>query len=99
MATANHGNIDSSISSEALGLLDCFASGLDDVIYELAEAVAAKRTGHTSGVEIRVDDIREAADLFVQCLEKVDIPPHAKASIHDMLQCLSKRIREGNCRQ
>lgn len=92
MATANHGNIESSISSEALDLLDCFANGLDDVMYELAEAVAARRTGRTNNVEICVDDIREAAKLFVECLERVEIPDRAKAAVHEMLKCLSHQI-------
>jgi len=96
MATANHGNIESSISSDALGLLDCFTNGLDDVIYEIAEAIAARRTG-SQQVEITRADIKEAANVFVVCLETAEIPAPVRDHVRQMLHCLSEQIKSGKC--
>jgi hypothetical protein len=80
----------STISSEALDLLDCFADGFDDVVYELAELEATKRTG-ARGSEIIAADMECAANHIVQAMSHSDLPDEVKAMLSSMLQCFSSK--------
>jgi hypothetical protein len=95
MATVENKPIESTISSEALGLLDCFSGGIGDFVYRMAELAAAHRTGDSGKVEIGVDDIKAATDRVVQIIkESPDVPAQIKADINDSLKCLSFRLQQ-----
>ena len=71
MSTANESR-NSAMTSEAYDLLDCFVSGLDDLIYEFAEAVAIenKHITESGTVEIDRNDVRQAADYVFQAIRE-----------------------------
>ncbi len=60
----------SSISGEAMDVMDCFVAGLDDVVYELAEQIARKRDPAVESILIEVPDVQEAARLVFQGLRE-----------------------------
>ena len=65
----------SSMSGEAMDVMDCFVAGLDDVVYELAEQIARKRAPSAESVLIEVDDVQEAARLVLQGLRDNAVKP------------------------
>jgi hypothetical protein len=81
----------STISSDALDLLDCFADGFDGVIYELAEIEAIARTG-VQGSEITAADMEKAANHIVEVMRQSDLPDGVKAMLGSMLQCFSSKV-------
>jgi hypothetical protein len=93
MATVS--NESSTISSDALDLLDCFADGFDGVVYELAEMEAKARTGVPVS-EITAADMEKAANHIVQVMRQSDLPDEVKAMLGSMLQCFSKKVSRRN---
>lgn len=93
MATVESTQRESSISSDALGLLDCFSCGFDELIYRLAEHVAVERIGRTNEVEITVVDFEKAAGMFAKNIKQSDLPEDVKSEADAMLTCLSKKMR------
>ena len=93
MATANDTKTTSEMTSEAYDLLDCFVSGLDDVIYEIAEAIASNKGQVTEDgtVEICQDDVKEAAQsVFMAIREQAgkSIPEAVRQQIEEMHECV-----------
>lgn len=64
MATADR----ASISGDALDILDCFVSGLDDVILEVAETVARGEGAQGQPVQVEVQHVEKAADIVIDAL-------------------------------
>lgn len=99
MATANEKiETRSSISGDAFELLDCFVSGLDDIVYEFAEEIARRRSECPTGaVEIEAADVREAAHLVFDSIKKAagdrDLPPGLVAEIEGMVRCLEAKCQ------
>jgi hypothetical protein len=91
MATVATATPESTISSEALGLLDCFAAGLDEIIYQLAEAAAVARAG-SKDVEISVADMEIAATRFVEIMGRSELPAELKPQVTAMLDCFSHKV-------
>jgi len=91
MATVDSATNESTISSEALGLLDCFANGIDELIYGLAEVAATERAG-AKGAEISVADMEVAATRFVEIMKRSDLPNELKPHISAMLDCFSRKV-------
>jgi len=94
MATANQAS-ESTISGKAMDLLDCFVSGLDDVILEVAETIAKERQGDVVPIRIESQDVVQAADAFFgQIKDRLGADP-SKAqilkTIEGMHQCLRNR--------
>jgi histone H3/H4 len=98
MATADQGT-QSRISSDALDLLNCYISGLDKVVYEMAEALAKQRMGETlaTGKPIRIDanDVKQAADLLMNAIRHMAQSDGAHQelvpAIEGMHQCLQAK--------
>lgn len=92
MATANLPT-DSEMTSEAYDLLDCFVSGLDAVVYEIAEAIA-KANGQVTDagtVEINQDDVKQAAKSVFEAIQEQagkSIPAAAARQIEEMHECV-----------
>ena len=59
-----------SITSDALGLLDKFDSQIGDVVYAIAEEYARERC-HDLAVEITTDDVRNAGELVIAGLQRM----------------------------
>jgi hypothetical protein len=88
----------SRISGEGLELLDCFVSGLDDMIYELAEEIAKKRDPSSSEVvQIEAEDVRNAAELVYGHLRSLvktgKLPETIESVIGSMERCCCGRGR------
>ena len=66
MSTATMPEMQSSMSGEALNVLDHFVAGLYDVVYEIAEQISRKRNPAAKTVQIEVEDIQQAAQLMFQ---------------------------------
>jgi hypothetical protein len=93
MSTENDSQ-NSEMTGSAYDLLDCFVSGLDRVVYEIAERLA-KKAGQINDdgvVEIRKKDVREAANLVFRAIrDNKDIPQDALADIVEMLECVERK--------
>lgn len=89
----------SEMSGKAYDLLDCFVSGLDRVVYEIAESLAraAGQVNPAGVVEIRQEDVRAAAEMvFAAIREKKDIPRDALDDIEEMHQCMQAKCKVGS---
>lgn len=99
MSTANESR-NSSMTSEAYDLLDCFVAGLDEVIYEIAESRAMAKGQEKDGVvEITKDDVREAAEIVFDAIQKhagTAIPQERADEIEKMHQCVLKKCNVRN---
>lgn len=105
MATIDRAT-DSTISSDALRMLDCFVSGLDSVVYEIAEEIARLRLeacvpagGKGSRpTEIESEDVKKAVEFFAQCIKKLAsenrIPADAVAHVEQMVECCRRQASE-----
>ncbi len=91
MATTNSGRAESTISSDALGLLGCFSGVFEDVIYRMAEHAAIARAASGQTIEISADDVEDAANLLAQILRDSKIPEDVKPAIDSMLQCFTHK--------
>ena len=63
----------SKLSAEAFDLLDCFVSGLDDVVYDVAEHTARHRLGKMNPedpIEITSADITVAGETVIRLLRE-----------------------------
>ena len=93
MATANDSK-NSEMTGDAYDLLDCFVSGLDQVVYEIAEALA-KQSGQVDAsgtIEIRHKDVEQAASLVFKAIrENPSIPQDALDDISEMHQCVQEK--------
>jgi hypothetical protein len=82
------------ISNRALNLLDCFTSGVDDIIFRVAEEIARRRQPE-GRLSIDIEDIEKAGDIVLGRLkESVDaggLPKHLGQAIEDMHHCLRER--------
>jgi len=87
------------ISGDAVDLLQCFMSGIDDVVMRIALSLAERRLegegkSCSSGQELRVEgrDVKEAAfSFFEHILSREDLPPDVKQDIREMEQCLKAK--------
>ena len=93
MATAEPEQTEITISSDALGLLDCFSTGFDDLLCRIAEHVARERAQQPGEVEITVQDIQAAGDIFAKTIKRSDLPEDVKQEADAMLSCLSERLK------
>ncbi|MFC1757217.1 hypothetical protein ACFL2H_00410 [Planctomycetota bacterium] len=105
MSTANDSK-QSSITGEAYDLLDCFVSGLDDLVYEIAEAEAKGNDRVVEGVvEINRDDVKAAAELVFNAIRSQAGPaiPEALeqmlAGMEDCFHAKCERSGSGGRRQ
>jgi hypothetical protein len=92
MATTNQANREATISSDALGLLDCFSGGVGELVYKPAEHAALSREGpEAKSVEVSADDVEKAADFLVQIIRNSNVPTQVKPAVDSMLQCFSHK--------
>jgi len=90
---------ESEISSDALGVLDCFVSNLDEIVYEMAEKIAKNRAISAGPpphvVRIEIGDVEEAAKNFFGALrdglDRGDIPSDLKPIVDSMQKCFETR--------
>lgn len=95
MVTIRQEKTESTISSEALGLLDCFSGGVEDFVYKLAEHAANSKAAASSGVvEISADDVEKAADFLVEAIRRSEIPSDLRPAINGMLSCFTDKITQ-----
>ncbi len=91
-------NAASSISNNAYELLDCFAGGVDNLVYDISEKLARERNPAVvaSGkpVPIEVEDIQTAGRMVVRALKNLvasgDIPAEVESEIDEMKNCLEE---------
>jgi hypothetical protein len=100
MATIDE-NVTSTISDHALRMLGCFVSGLDVVLYKIAEESARQRHEADQGgtvVAIEAQDVKRAAEFLSQRMKELvkegHIPPDAEAAIDQMMQCCQRQAVE-----
>jgi len=83
------------ISSKALALLQCFMSGLDDVIIRIALEKARERAAAPSDVRIDAEDIVQAADIVLDRIRSQEnLSPVLQSDINEMDGCLRAKCRE-----
>jgi hypothetical protein len=100
MATIDE-KISSTISDHALRMLGCFVSGLDTVVYKMAEDIARQRNvgGQQEAiVAIEAEDVRQAAEVLTAGIRELandgHLPPEASALIDAMVQCCQRQATE-----
>lgn len=83
----------SEMTGEAYDLLDCFVSGIDDLVYEIAEQMAASN-GHTNSegiVRITREDVKAAANAVFTAIKAEagkTIPAAVAAQVEAMHECV-----------
>lgn len=77
-------------TSKAVDLIDCFSSGFDEVLSDLATSIAKERAGGES-VEITDQDIISAAKMILRAVQNSDLPPDTKSEVEQMFNCVSSR--------
>jgi hypothetical protein len=84
------------ISNEAVELLRCFMSGLDDIIITIAHEIAHQRQGTgTDMVRIDSDDIEKAANYVLdQIRQQGNLPAPVRTDVDQMETCLKAKCRE-----
>lgn len=88
----------SSMTGEAYDLLDCFVSGIDDLVYEIAESMAAGRGSVSDDgvVEISQSDVKRAADaVFTAIREQAgkSIPEDVAKQVESMHKCVLSKCQ------
>jgi uncharacterized protein YqfA (UPF0365 family) len=85
------------ISKEASALLDCCLTGLDQVVYDVAEQIARQRS---SIVPLRIEaaDVQTAASLVMDAIRtqvhKKMLPEAAGEAMGGMESCLNAKAGE-----
>jgi hypothetical protein len=88
----------SSMTGEAYDLLDCFVSGIDDLVYEIAESMAAERGSVTGDgvIEIDQNDVKRAADAVFQAIREQagkSIPKAVAEQVETMHKCVLSKCQ------
>lgn len=91
---------ETTISAQALSLLGCYASGMNEVIYRFAKAIAGARQAglQFEGEPIRIvaDDVRKAADLLTEAaMEHFDAEPGNEQyiqALQGLHECLKNQL-------
>lgn len=88
----------SSLSSEAFEMLDCFVAGLDDVVFSLAEQIARERhpgIAHDAPVAVEVEDVKQAARTVIQGVRNAikggKLPASFESVVQEMQDCFEER--------
>ncbi|MEK6236199.1 MAG: hypothetical protein N2C14_15950 [Planctomycetales bacterium] len=86
------------MSREAMDLLDCFMTGLDSVVFEIATTIAREKgqVNNDGTVEIMKGDVKEAAEsVFAAIREQAGktIPLLAVEDIESMRECVLEKCR------
>jgi len=83
------------ISSKALELLQCFMSGLDDVVIRMALEKAREKAISPTDVRIDAEDIVQAADAVLDRIRSQEhLPAELQSDINKMDGCLRQKCRE-----
>ena len=93
MPTLMQPNSQSSISGEAMDVMNCFTSGLDDVVYELAEKIAQRRSPSNAAIQIDVEDVKEAARLLFQGLRDASEHGQVASSFEPALNAMRESFQ------
>lgn len=98
MATVpNSTEFSSAVSSDALELLDCFHSGLEDIVYEIAEDLAKKRKGtpEKAPIQIEATDVVTAGNMVLDAIkhlaESGQISNEVVSAVEEMRQRCKSR--------
>lgn len=102
MATAQKSGAqaETTLTTEAYELLDCFTMELAEIVFEIAAAEARKESavGHAEPrrpVDVSIDHIRMAAEAVIAVLSKSaaagDLPEHMAAEIGLISQCIDAK--------
>ncbi len=93
MSTITMPETQSSMSRDALDVMNCFASELDEVIYEIAERIAQKRNPSVKTVQIEVEDVREAARLMSEGVHDAVLRGQFSSDVELILQGMQKSFQ------
>ncbi len=90
-------NATSTISNEAYEILGCFAGGIDNLVYDLAEKIARERNPNLKLVPIETEDIKTAAGKVIRSLKQLaasgGLPAGMEQEIDDMNRCLEENAQ------
>jgi hypothetical protein len=82
-----------SMSSEAYDLLDCFVDEFNDVIWEIAEKIAREKSnGGDTGSPVAIEEshVRDAASLVSKAIE--NSRPDLHDVVRDMVACMKSKL-------
>jgi hypothetical protein len=94
MTTIDRPKSESTFSSDAIGLLDCFSCGFDDLLGQIAEDIAVNRTPTGEQVEISKHDVEQAAKAIFDAVQRSDLSDPIKQEVATMLDCIRARCAE-----
>lgn len=97
MATTKELN-SSEMTGEAYELLDCFASGIDDLVYKIAEGIAASKEQRSpeGAISITAADVKQAAESIFNAISAQagkSIPQSVASEIQSMHECVLAKCR------
>lgn len=83
------------MTSDAYDLLDCFVSGIDEIVYEIAGSLAKSEGRVENGVvQISQVDVRKAANLVFEAIQaNTAIPRDVAENIRTTHQCVLEKCR------
>ncbi len=90
--------LSSEMTGEAYDLLDCFASGIDDLVYKIAEGIAASNGQRSAEgtISITAADVKQAADSVFNAIKAQagkGIPESVASEIQSMHECVLAKCR------
>ena len=84
------------LSAKAVDLLQCFMSGLDDIVLRIARGIAEERQKATNAKELRVEaeDVAAASrHVFAQILSQSDLSDSVRSDLVAMQECLTAKCQ------
>jgi hypothetical protein len=87
--------VTSTISTRALSMLRCFVSGMDKVVYELAQQFAEQRadSSHTGPIDIEAPDVLRAAEYLAERIKVLVAEGNAPAGMNDQIDSMVRCCR------
>lgn len=85
------------LAAKAVDLLQCFLSGLDDIVLRIAKDMAVarhKKSAAVTPLRIEVEDVEEASRyVFAKILEQDSLSADLKAELEEMQECLTQKCK------
>jgi|APCry1669189034_1035192.scaffolds.fasta_scaffold210915_2 hypothetical protein len=85
------------LAAKAVDLLQCFLSGLDDIVLKIAKDRAKARRqsqGNQSPLRIEVEDVEAASrQLFEKILSQEGLSTDLRTELEEMQKCLTQKCQ------
>jgi hypothetical protein len=91
MSIVEKKQLESTLTSEAVGMLDCFSCEFDELLSEIAYDYALARTQPGEAIVIQKADVIQAAKVFFDSVQKSNLSAETKAEVAAMMDCINSK--------